>query len=341
MSDVRFLTYEDIDGLVSTAEYVEAVRAGYTDHGNGAPTEPRTTLARQDPQGMLNNYVAVLPELGVAGGYTYMAGFGSADAWLMASLFDADSGEPLALLDGAAINTHKTGAAGAVGIDALARQDASVLSVFGSGAQARGQVRAAVEVRDFDQLLVYSPTPAHREAFATAAREQFDIDSQAVAEPATAARRADVVVTATNASTPVFDADDLQPGTHITAIGQYHPEKRELPASVVERATYVPDLRARAHQDAGSFLLAVEEGVVDTDHIRAELGAVLAGEAPGRTDPAEITIFDSGGTAIETVAGAGAAYRSAVDADVGTSVPFRPASEAYTGKRHSTADELE
>jgi alanine dehydrogenase len=341
MSEVRFLSHEDIDGLVSTAEYVDAVHEGYVDHGGGATTEPRTALPGEDPPGMLNNYIAILPGLGVAGGYTYMAGFGSADAWLVASLFDAQSGEPLAVLDGSAINTYKTGAAGAVGIDALARPDARVLSVFGSGAQARGQVRAAVEVRAFEELLVYSPTPAHRESFAEMAGERFGLESRAVESPSAAVSAADVLITATNASEPVFDAADLKPGTHVTAIGQYDPEKREIPGSVLEQATYVPDLRARARQDAGSFLLAVEEGHIESDHIHAELGEVLAGTAPGRTSAEQITIFDSGGTAIETVASMSAVYRRALETDRGTSLPFTPASEAYTGKRHSTADELE
>jgi len=215
----------------------------------------------------------------------YSAGFGERDAWFVTPLFDAESGEPRAIVDGARMNPFKTGAAGAVGVDALAREDASTLAVIGSGAQARGQVRATATVRDLDTVWVYSPTKEHRESFAAEMNERLDASVAAVASSAAAVEEADVVVTATNASEPVFDGANLADGTHVTAMGQYDPEKRELDATTIERAVYVPDLRERATQDAGSFIQAVEEGVVTADHVHAELGEVVAGSAPGRESP--------------------------------------------------------
>lgn len=130
----------------------------------------------------------------------------------------------------------------------------------------------------------------------------------------------------------MFDGDLLDPGTHVTAMGQYHPEKRELDETTIERATYVPDLRERATMDAGSFLAAVEAGVVDEDHIHAELGEVVAGVAAGREDREEITVFDSGGTGIETVAAAHMLYEKAHEEGLGTTIDFSPASESLTGQ---------
>jgi alanine dehydrogenase len=158
--------------------------------------------------------------------------------------------------------------------------------------------------------------------------EELDATVAAVASSAAAVEGADVVVTATNAAEPVFDGEMLDDGTHVTAMGQYHPEKRELDTTTIERATYVPDLRARVTQDAGSFIHAVDEGIVDEDHVHAELGEVLVGDAPGRESPDDITVFDSGGTAIETVAGAKMLYDRAVEAGVGEEISFAPASEA-------------
>lgn len=341
MDETLFLTTDEIAGLATAREYIDVVRDGYRERGNGAPTKPRTSLESDDPPGLLNSYVAILPEAGVMGGYTYSAGFTDEDAWLLTPLFDATTGRPLAVLDGAAINTYKTGAAGAVGIDALAREDSDVLSVFGSGAQARGQVRAAVEVRDFEELLIYSPTPEHRNSFAKEMDEQYDLDAQGVNSPGAAVTPADVIVTATNANEPVFDGSDLQPGTHVTAIGQYHPEKRELDADTIRRSMYVVDLRERVTQDAGAFLLALDEGAVDDHHVHAEIGDILTGAAHGRTSDDEITVFDSGGTAIETVASAGLAYRRAVDRGLGSPMQVTPASQVYEGKQGSSAEELE
>ncbi|QZX99437.1 ornithine cyclodeaminase family protein [Halobaculum rubrum] len=334
MTETLFLTSEEVAGLADPAEYVDAVRDAYRQIGEGAPAEPRTKLVNDEPPGFLTTYAAVLPETGVMGGYTYSAGFGARDAWFMTPLFDAESGEPLALLDGASMNPYKTGAAGAVGVDALAREDASSVAVIGSGAQARGQLKATATVRDLETVWVYSPTKEHREAFAGDMNGEIDAAVAAVASAAAAIEDADVVITATNAADPVFDGEVLEPGTHVTAMGQYNEHKRELDHATIERATYVPDLRARAAPDgdAGSFLSALEAGVVDEDHIHAELGEVVAGVEPGRTSDDEITVFDSGGTGIETAASAYLLYEKAVDAGLGRSIDFAPASEALTGE---------
>jgi alanine dehydrogenase len=332
MTTVRFLTSEDVAGLATVPEYVEAIRDGYRQRGEGAPAEPRTKLGNPDPPGMLTDYSAILPDSGVMGGYMYAAGFGAEDAWFMTPLFDAESGEPLALLDGASMNPFKTGAAGGVGVDALARPDAASVALIGSGAQARGQLRATVTVRDVETVDVYSPTKENRESFAAEMNERLDATVAAVASSSAAVENADIVITATTASDPVFDGDMLAEGAHVTAMGQYHAEKRELDTTAIERSKYVPDLRARVSQDAGSFIHAVSEGVASEDHVHAELGEVVAGEAPGRESPDEITLFDSGGTGTETVAAAKMLYDKAVEEDLGSEIEFSPASEALTGK---------
>ncbi|MFB6194669.1 MAG: ornithine cyclodeaminase family protein [Haloplanus sp.] len=332
MTETLFLTSDDVAGLATPAEYVDAVREGYRQRGEGAPAEPRTALYNDDPPGLFTSYTAVLPDTGVMGGYMYAAGFDERDAWFVAPLFDADTGEPLAVFDGASMNPFKTGAAGAVGVDALARSDASAVGVFGSGAQARGQLRAVATVRDVETVWVYSPTKASRESFAGEMDRRLDASVAAVSSSAAAVEGADLVITATNSPEPVFDGDRLEPGTHVTAMGQYHPEKRELDDTTVARATYVLDLRDRATQDAGAYMHAVESGAVEADHLHAELGEVVAGEAPGRTDDDEITVFDSGGTGIETAAAAALLYERAREAGLGESIPFAPASEALTGR---------
>lgn len=252
----------------------------------------------------------------------------------MTPLFDAESGRLLAVLDGASMNPFKTGAAGAVGMDALARADATELGLIGSGAQARGQLRAAMEVREFETVNVFSPTKENRESFAAEMNERYDASVAAVASSAAAVEGADVVITATNASEPVFDGERLEAGTHVTAMGQYDAGKRELDSTTIARAKYVPDLRGRATPDgdAGSFVGALEDGAIDADHVHAELGEVVAGEALGRESDEEITVFDSGGTAIETVAAAYMLYEKAIEEDLGQVLEWFPASEALTGE---------
>ena len=332
MTETLFLTSADVDDLAEPAEYVAAVRDAYRQVGEGAPAEPRTKLLNRDPPGMLTTYAALLPETGAMGGYTYSAGFGAGDAWFITPLFDAESGEPLAVLDGTSMNPFKTGAAGATAVDVLAREDATEVAVIGSGAQARGQLATTATVRDFEAVRVFSPTAEHREAFAEEFADRIDPAVSAVESASEAVAGADVVITATNASDPVIDDADVEPGTHVTAMGQYHPKKNELPPELVARATYVPDIRERAAQDAGSFLAAVEVGLVDEDHVAADLGEVVAGGHPGRTSGEEITVFDSGGTGIETVAAAQMLYERASELGRGQTIDFAPASEALTGR---------
>ncbi|ELZ27428.1 ornithine cyclodeaminase [Halosimplex carlsbadense 2-9-1] len=324
-----FLTSDDVRGLATPEAYVEAVREGYRQRGEGAPARPRTRLTGGDPPGMLTGYTAILPETGAMGGYMYTGGFGSGDAHFVLPLFDAETGAPLAVFDGASLNPFKTGATGAVGVDALARDDVTDLAVIGSGSQARGQIRAAVTVRDFDTVRVFSPTPERRESFAGAMDADLDPTVRAVDSSADAVADADVVITATTASEPVFEGSDLADGAHVTCMGQYDPEKREVDGETVARSTYVPDLRERVERDAGAYLLAREEGAIGDDHVHAELGEVVAGVEPGRTRDDQVTLFDSGGTAIETVAAAHMLYERAVDAGLGEEIEFLPASRAF------------
>ena len=332
MTDALFLTSDAVDGLATPAEYVTAVEAGYRQRGEGAPATPRTRLFNEEPPGMLTGYTAILPETGAMGGYTYAAGFGESDAWFVTPLFDAVSGEPLAIVDGASMNPFKTGATGAVAVDHLARGNASEVAVIGSGPQARGQLRTTATTRDLSAVRVYSPTPEHREAFAAEFADELDATVTAVETSGAAVRDADVVITATNASEPVFDDDDLSDGAHVTIMGQYHPKRHEAPLETIARATYVPDLRARISEDAGAFMQAVEAGLIDKEHVHAELGEVVAGVTPGRDSDEEITVFDSGGTAIETVAAAHMLYEKATEQGLGKTIEFAPASEALTGQ---------
>ncbi|PSQ24380.1 ornithine cyclodeaminase [Halobacteriales archaeon QS_9_67_17] len=328
MTETLFLTSEETRGLATIKEYVEAVRDGYREVGTDASAAPRQKLVNGDPPGILTSYLSILPETGAMGGYTYAAGFGDADAHFFLPLFDAESGAPLALIDGAAMNPYKTGAVGGVAADALARPDAETAAIIGTGAQAKGQLRALTTVRDLSTVNVYSPTTDHRESFAATMNEELAAAVGAVASSDAAVEGADVVVTATDAREPVFDGDVLDDGTHVTAMGQYDESAHELDTETVARAKYVPDLHDRALSDSGEFLTAREEGAVDEEHIHAELGEILTGEAPGREDREEITVFDSGGTGVETVAAAHMLYEKAKDAGLGQTIDLAPASEA-------------
>lgn len=335
MANALFLSRRDLRGLAEPAEFVDAVREAYRQRGYGAAAEPRTKLLNDDPAGMLTGYLAILPDTGAMGGYMYSGGFTSRDAWFFTPLFDAETGEPLALLDGVNMNPFKTGAAGATAVDVLAREDTRKLGLIGSGPQAAGQLQATLAVRSFETVQVYSPTQSHREEFAREFNGKLKPKVEAVDSSSDAVHDADVVITATTSSTPVVDSADLSEGTHVTAMGQYDPGNRELDSETIRRSKYVLDLTARAYRDAGAFLHAREEGLVDDEHVHAELGEIVAGKRPGRETRDELTVFDSGGTGIETVAGAYLLYEKARSKGIGTPIEFAPADEALTGRPDS------
>jgi alanine dehydrogenase len=332
MTEVLFLRSDEISDLATPSEYVSIVRDGYESYADDGRAEPRTKLVSEEPPGMCTGYLAVLPAVGAMGGYTYAAGFGDEDVHFALPLFDAESGRMVALLDGASMNPFKTGAAGAVAVDELAREDATTCAIIGSGAQAKGQLGATATVREFETVRVFSPTPANRQAFAASFDDRLEADVTAVESASEAVAGADVIITATKASEPVVADADIPDDAHVTAMGQYDPGKRELEAETIARSTYVPDLRERAFQDAGSFLAAREAGLVDDDHVHAELGAIVARDRPGRTSAEELTVFDSGGTGIETVAAAWMLHERARSEGLGRTLEFAPASEALTGE---------
>lgn len=301
---------DDIKQVVdetSITEFVDVVREGFSLRGEGAPTKPRDTVRPNSTvNGRITSYMAYLREMDVVGGYMYTAGFAGASAWSTASLWDGTSGEFVATMDGHAWNLYKTGATGAVAVDALALEDASTVGVIGSSRQAYGQIIATDVVRDIETVRVYSRAPDNRTRFAEVVDDEIDASVVPVESSEEAVTQSEIVITATNATDPVFDGRTLVPGTHVSAIGQYNPGPavRELDATTIRRAKYVPDLYRRAFQDAGGFLFAFENGTVTDDHIHAELGEVVCGGSTGREHRDEITVFDSGATAIEAVAAA-------------------------------------
>ncbi len=208
-------------------------------------------------------------------------------------LFRPETGEPLLSMDGRLITDVRTAAASAVATKHLARPDASVLALLGSGVQARSHLAALRLVRDFREVRVWSPRRA-----AEFAREH---GVTAVASAEEAVRGADVVVTVTTSRTPVVRGEWLSPGTHINAIGAVRPDWREFDDEAVRRARIYVDSRDAAVQESGDVIAA--------GAIFAELGEVAAGTKPGRQSTEEITLFKSLGIAVEDVATAELLYR--------------------------------
>ena len=164
----------------------------------------------------------------------------------------------------------------------LAREDARVLAILGAGVQGRAHLTALAGVSAFEEVRVFSPTEAHARALAAAGDGAARVASSAE----DAVRGADVVVTATSAREPVLRRDWLAPGAHVNAVGASMPSVRELDVETVAACALFCDSRESLRNEAGEYLLAVEQGAISGEnHVRGELGEVLAGSAPGRRTP--------------------------------------------------------
>jgi ornithine cyclodeaminase/alanine dehydrogenase-like protein (mu-crystallin family) len=238
----------------------------------------------------------------------------------LVTLFDGETGVPTAILDASAVTAIRTAAVSAVATGLLARPDARTLAILGAGVQARSHLRALAGVRGFERVRVYAPTAAHARAVVEEAGPGGgDLSVAASAEEAV--RGADVVVAVTSSREPVLQHAWLEPGAHVNAVGASTLQTRELDTATVAASALFCDSRESLRHEAGEFARAVAEGAISgEEHIRAELGEVLAGMAPGRRDDGELTLFRSLGVAIEDLAAAERAVATARERGLGTEV---------------------
>ncbi|MFL6211395.1 MAG: ornithine cyclodeaminase family protein [Pyrinomonadaceae bacterium] len=237
-------------------------------------------------------------------------------------LFSGTTGEPLALMNASAITAIRTAAVSALATQALALPAACELALIGAGVQARAHLAALAEVRALKRVRIVSRDIEHAQALADSVRTAYAFSVEPMTSVERAVRGADLIVTATNARTPVLRREWIRAGAHINAVGACTPNARELDAGVVVAATLFVDSRESARNEAGDYLLAISEGAITPAHIRAELGEVLTGQHPGRTAPDEITLFKSLGIGAEDLAAAAYVYQQAQAQGTGTWVEF-------------------
>jgi ornithine cyclodeaminase/alanine dehydrogenase-like protein (mu-crystallin family) len=217
-------------------------------------------------------------------------------------LFDRDSGRVSCIADAGEVTEIRTAAASAVATDALARQDARTLAIFGCGAQAAAHVRALVRVRRLERILVWGRSVERASQFAQRMGREVGIPAEAVAQGRDAASAADIICTVTGSRTPVLVGEWVRAGTHVNAVGSSHAGPVEIDQALVLASRYVVDSRRSALAAAAEFLLAKEAGLLDEDHIAAEIGEVLLGRVPGRRSPEEVTVYKSLGHIVQDLA---------------------------------------
>ena len=237
-------------------------------------------------------------------------------------LMDGATGEMRAMMDASAITAIRTAAVSGVATRALAREDASELTIIGTGVQAEQHLAALALARPIKRARIVGRSLDRAQAFVERLQPHVGFALEAAEAGEAAVRGAHVVVTATNAAEPVLQGAWLDEGTHVNAVGASQPVRRELDTAAVARACLFVDRRESVEREAGEYQLALKDGAIGPDHLKGELGEVLTGKVPGRTSPAEITLFRSLGLASEDVAAAQYLLEQAERTGAGTRVEF-------------------
>jgi alanine dehydrogenase len=221
------------------------------------------------------------------------------------------------------VTAARTAAGSALATDLLARRDARVLAIMGTGVQARSHARAVTRVRTFTEVRVWGRRTHAAEAFAAELHAAIGLSAQAVGEIADALIGADVVCATTHADEPVVRRQWLSPGVHVNSVG-YNTAGREVDAETVAAARLVVESRAAAlaPPPAGSndLLWPIRDGLIGPEHVHAELGELVSGRASGRVSDEEITLYKSVGVAVEDAAAAALVLRAARQRGVGREV---------------------
>jgi ornithine cyclodeaminase len=219
-------------------------------------------------------------------------------------LADGETGQLRALLDASAITAIRTAAVSALATRLLAREDARVLAIVGTGVQAKKHLESIPLVRPIVRVLVAGRTLEHARRFVSEVAKDVPFPIEAAENAESAVRAADVVVTATSSPNPVIAREWLRPGTHVNAVGASRPIHRELDTRTLADALLFTDRRESLEAEAGDYLDAVAEGSIEGPHVAGELGELLIGTREGRTSPGQLTVFRSLGLAVEDLAAA-------------------------------------
>jgi len=318
-----FLTEQDVTKLLTMEETIAAVEAVFKAQASGDATNEARRRLRAGGAVLQVMSAAVAGFNDSFGGeYKGLLGLKSYvvtrnKARFYVNLYDAESGELLALIEADKLGQMRTGAASGVATKYLARAGAKTVGVYGTGWQAQSQLEAVCAARDIESVKVYSRSPENRARFCQEMSARLGGVEIASAERPEDAADADVIVTVTTSREPVLQGAWLKPGTHINAAGGNSILRRELDDEAVRRSSFIAvDSIDQAKIEAGELVMAVEKGLLTWERVR-ELRYVVSGEMRGRTGDDQITLFKSLGVAIEDVATAAVLYRKAKEQNLG------------------------
>ena len=300
-----FLSDADVANLLNMKETIETVEEAFREYANGNVVLPsRSTIMIPKYNGSISFMPSYLTELDAQATKIISIypdnrekGLPTTIAWIIVN--DPKTGLVKAFMDATYLTAMRTGAITGVAAKYLAPKDSKTVAIFGAGVQGRTQTWAACTVRDIKQVFVYDLYKENREKFAEEMTEKLGIEVIPVNSGEEACINADIVLTATTSSKPVIKREWLKKKVHISAIGAFYPDWRELDTATVAESKLVVDDKEGIMHEAGDILIPIQEGAITMNHIYSELKEIVSGKKVGRTSEDNITVFKSVGIAIQ------------------------------------------
>ena len=219
-------------------------------------------------------------------------------------LLDAESAQPRLTIAANYLTDLRTAATSAVATKFLARTNASVLGIFGTGRLARTHLAVLPQVRNFQRVLICGRTPSRSTEFVESVSRESPALVISAADARTCASQSDVICACTSSAVPVFDGRDLRLGTHLNLAGAFRPETREVDTHTIQRSRVVVETYGSALSDVGELFIPLQEGAITRNHIAADLHELVSKKKQGRRNPEEVTVFKSVGCALEDLVAA-------------------------------------
>ncbi|WP_432142398.1 ornithine cyclodeaminase family protein [Streptomyces sp. bgisy084] len=318
-----------VEALLDLDALIDALASAMTDLSAGRASAPdRVAVAVPERDGFLAAMPGFVPSAGalmskLVSVFPHNGGTPVPTHQALIVAFDPETGAPTALLDGTAITAARTAAGSALSARLLAREDASVLAVLGTGAQARSHAEAMCRVRPIRQIRVAGRDRTKAAALAGELSTALQVPVEAADTYAEALDGADIAAATTHSVEPVIRRSWLTPGVHVTSVG-FNPDGREIDDATVAEALLCVESRqaALAPFPAGSndLLRPLRDGVITEGHVHAELGELLAGDKPGRSSSQQITLYKSVGVAVQDAAAAALVVTAARKRSVGAEI---------------------
>ena len=300
-----FLSDADVEKLLNMKEAIETVEEAFREYAKGNVVLPsRSTIMIPKYNGSISFMPSYLTELDAQATKIISIypdnrekGLPTTIAWIIVN--DPKTGLVKAFMDATYLTAMRTGAITGVAAKYLAPKDSRTVAIFGAGVQGRTQTWSACTVRDIKQVFVYDLYKEAREKFAEEMTEKLGIDVIPVNSGEEACINADIVLTATTSSKPVIKRSWLKEKVHVSAIGAFYPDWRELDTATVAESKLVVDDKESIMHEAGDILIPIQERAITMNHIYSELKEIVSGKKVGRTSEDNITVFKSVGIAIQ------------------------------------------